>query len=254
MQSRPVLPLEIPPDASVVVLTGAGISAESGIATFRESGGLWERHRVEDVATHQGFVANPTLVWQFYSARRQAASRVSPNPAHFAVAALERYLSDRGRFTLVTQNVDGLHERAGSVNVLRVHGSLFETRCDDASCTGSIPAPDESIHEDGPPRCPHCSGLLRPNVVWFGEYLDPAVESAARHAIADCDLFLTIGTSGVVWPVAGYAMLAHEMGARTVLANLEAPDNVSNFREIYLGKAGEIVPTLLAEAQAAPTP
>ncbi len=251
MPVRPLAPLHISPDASVVVLTGAGISAESGIATFRDSGGLWEKHPVEQVATHQGFTQDPALVWRFYSTRRADATRVQPNPAHFAVAALERYLAPRGRFTLVTQNVDGLHERAGAQHVLRVHGSLFQTRCDNDECPRSAtPVDDDALYENGPPSCAECGSLLRPNIVWFGEYLDPAVESAAREAIAGCDLFLTIGTSGVVWPVAGYAMLASELGARTVLANLEAPDNLSNFREVYLGPAGKTVPILLSEATA----
>ncbi len=249
MNTRPVAPLDIPPDASVVVLTGAGISAESGIATFRDSGGLWEQHPVEAVATHEGFVADPALVWRFYSARRQAAHGVGPNPAHHAVVALERYLEPRGHFTLVTQNVDGLHERAGSRRVLRVHGSLFHTRCDNDACPrATAPVRDEATYPDGPPSCPECGGLLRPDIVWFGEPLDPLVETRARHAITDCDLFLTIGTSGVVWPVAGYARLAYELGARTVLANLEAPVNVGYFREVYLGRASDVVPTLLAKA------
>lgn len=249
MNARPVVPLDIAPDASVVVLTGAGISAESGIATFRDSGGLWEQHRVEEVATHEGFVADPGLVWRFYSARREAALRSQPNAAHRAIAALERFLEPRGRFTLVTQNVDGLHERAGSRRVLRVHGSLFQTRCDDEECGASTaPVADESLHPDGPPRCKACGGLLRPHIVWFGEALDPMIELQARTAIADCDLFLAVGSSGVVWPVAGYARLAYEMGARTVLANLEAPQNVASFREVYLGKAGAVLPVLLANA------
>lgn len=249
MAGNPVAPLRIPADASVVVLTGAGISAESGIATFRDSGGLWENHSVEQVATREGFLRDPALVWRFYSTRRQDALRVRPNAAHEAVAALERYLDARGRFTLVTQNVDGLHERAGSQRVLRVHGSLFQTRCDNTDCPRSTtPFHDESTWFDGPPTCPECGHYDRPNVVWFGEYLDPAVESAARHAIADCDLFLAVGTSGVVWPVAGYVMLAGQLGARTVLANLETPENRSSFREVYLGKAGEVVPVLLSEA------
>ena len=252
MAGNPLAPLRIPADASVVVLTGAGISAESGIATFRDSGGLWENHSVEQVATHEGFLRDPALVWRFYSARREAALRVQPNAAHEAVAALERYLDARGRFTLVTQNVDGLHERAGSNRVLRVHGSLFQTRCDNADCPRSTTAfPDETTHYEGPPRCPECGAFDRPNVVWFGEFLDPAVESAARHAITDCDLFLAVGTSGVVWPVAGYAMLAHQLGARTVLANLEVSDNLSSFREVYLGKASEVVSVLLSEASGA---
>ncbi len=239
-------PLDIRPDSSVVVLTGAGISAESGIATFRDSGGLWEKHDVQQVATPAGFEADPDLVWRFYSERRRQAGQVQPNAGHQAVATLERFLEARGRFTLVTQNVDGLHQRAGSRRILPVHGSLFRTRCSNEACEDSRRSwEDESFHLDGAPRCPKCGGILRPHIVWFGEYLDPAVESAAREAIADCDLFLAVGTSGAVWPVAGYVEIALARGARTVLVNLEPPANASRFAEIHLGKAAELLPVLL---------
>lgn len=239
-------PLDIRRDSSVVVLTGAGISAESGIATFRDSGGLWEQHDVSRVATPEGFAAEPDLVWRFYSERRLQATRVQPNAGHVAVADLERFLLDRGRFTLVTQNVDGLHQRAGSSRILPVHGSLFRTRCSNEGCEdGRRSWPDDGLYLDRAPRCEKCGGWLRPDVVWFGEYLDPAVESAAREAIADCDVFLAVGTSGAVWPVAGYVEIALARGARTVLVNLEAPANVSRFAEIHLGKAAELLPKLL---------
>jgi NAD-dependent deacetylase len=242
-------PLDIRPDSSVVVLTGAGISAESGIATFRDAGGLWEQHDVRQVATPEGFAANPDLVWRFYSERRRQARTVEPNAGHFAMAALERFLAARGRFTLVTQNVDGLHQRAGSRRILPVHGSLYRTRCANVDCeNGSKSWDDESLHLDGAPHCHKCGGLLRPDIVWFGEYLDPAIESAAREAIADCDLFLAVGTSGAVWPVAGYVEIALARGALTVLVNLERPENVSRFSEVHLGKAAELLPLLLPGA------
>jgi NAD-dependent deacetylase len=247
MAGHKVSALDIPRNAAVVVLTGAGVSAESGIATFRDSGGLWEQHRVEDVATHEGFVKNPELVWRFYSLRRKDALRVHPNPAHYAIAALEEYLADKGSFTLITQNVDGLHRRAGNKNVLEIHGSLFKTKCDNPRCPASeTPFDDETTDYDALPKCEKCGGLLRPDIVWFGEQLDRVTEAKAMHAVGECEIFLTIGTSGVVWPVAGYSRLAYELGARTITANLEPPANVQNYREVYLGKAGEVVPMLLA--------
>lgn len=242
-------PLDIRPDSSVVVLTGAGISAESGIATFRDSGGLWEKHDVHQVATPEGFAADPDLVWRFYSERRRQAGTVQPNAGHLAVTALERFLAAHGRFTLVTQNVDGLHQRAGTQRVLPVHGSLFQTRCSSLECEDGLRAWDDvSLHLDAAPRCPKCGHWLRPHIVWFGEYLDPAIESAAREAIADCDVFLAVGTSGAVWPVAGYVEIAVARGARTVLVNLEPPANASRFRDVFLGKAAELLPRLLPGA------
>jgi NAD-dependent deacetylase len=239
-------PLDIRPDSAEVLLTGAGISAESGIATFRDSGGLWEQHDVSQVATPEGFRSNPGLVWRFYSERRRQASLVHPNPGHFAVSALEQFLASRGRFTLVTQNVDGLHQRAGSQRVLAVHGSLFKTRCSSSECAqGLCSWEDHSLHFQDVPLCPGCGSMLRPDIVWFGEYLDPAIESAAREAIADCDLFLAIGTSGAVWPVAGYVDIALARGARTVLVNLELPANANRFAEVHLGKSADLLPRLL---------
>lgn len=239
-------PLGIRPDQAVVVLTGAGISAESGIPTFRDSGGLWENHDVNQVATPEGFAADPDLVWRFYSARRTAARGCEPNAGHRAVAALERALAARGRFTLVTQNVDGLHQRAGTRRVLPVHGSLFRTRCSGDACPDSLRSwEDDRTYPDGAPRCPKCGDFLRPDIVWFGEMLPPDVESAAREAIADCDLFIAVGTSGAVWPVAGYVQIAATRGARTVLVNLEAPSNARWFDEFRQGKAAELLPELL---------
>ncbi len=240
-------PLNIRADASVVVVTGAGVSAESGIATFRDRGGIWEQYDLERVATPEGFAADPDLVWRFYSERREQVLRCEPNPAHRAIAALERFLEERGRFLLVTQNVDGLHERAGSRAVLAIHGSLLRTRCSNDACE-TRPFDDERSYKDGAPRCPHCGFLLRPDVVWFGEYLDPEMERHARLAIADCDLFLAAGTSGVVYPVAGYVEIASDMGVPRVLVNLEPPANLRAFTSFYQGKAGEVLPVLLAAA------
>lgn len=239
--------LGIRPDSAVVVLTGAGISAESGIPTFRDMGGTWEQFDIQQVATPRGFHADPALVWRFYSDRRKHALACQPNDGHRAVAALERQLAHRGRFTLVTQNVDGLHPRAGSRRVLSVHGSLFRTKCSNPDCAGSrAPWDDEATYYDGPPPCDRCGAPLRPDVVWFEEYLDPAIEVAARQAIGDCDLFIAVGTSGVVYPVAGYVELAGMSGARTVLVNLEAPANLRRFDAFFQGKAAELLPVLLA--------
>lgn len=240
-------PLNIRPDASAVVVTGAGVSAESGIATFRDKGGIWEQYDLERVATPEGFAADPDLVWRFYSERREQVLRCEPNPGHRALAALERYLEARGRFLLVTQNVDGLHQRAGSRAVLPIHGSLLRTRCSNDACR-TRPFDDERSYKNGAPRCAECGFLLRPDVVWFGEYLDPEMERQARLAIADCDLFLTVGTSGVVYPVAGYVEIAADMGVPRILVNLEPPANLRSFTSFYQGKAGEVLPLLLSAA------
>jgi len=235
-------PLSIPKDASVVVVTGAGISAESGLATFRDKGGIWDRYDLERVATREGFEADPDFVWRFYSERRLEVLRARPNRAHLALVALERYLEQEGRFTLITQNVDGLHQRAGSRSVIPIHGSLLRTRC--SSCRRE-PFDDDFTYMDGAPRCSLCGGLLRPDVVWFGEYLDETLEQRARMAVAQCDLFMAIGTSSVVYPVAGYVEVAVQMGARTVLVNLEPTANLHLFGDFYQGKAGEVLPAIL---------
>lgn len=246
MQIQEVRPLNIEPDASWVVVTGAGISAESGIATFRDKGGVWQQYDVERVATPQGFAADPDLVWRFYSERREQVLHCEPNPAHRALAALERYLEARGRFLLVTQNVDGLHQRAGSRAVLPIHGSLLRTKCSNDACE-TLPFDDERLYKEGAPRCQACGALLRPDVVWFGEYLDPEMERQARLAIAECDVFMAVGTSGLVYPVAGYVEIASAMGVPRVLVNLEPPANVRAFTSFYQGKAGEVLLRLLAK-------
>ncbi len=242
-----VTPLGIPDDARVVVLTGAGISAESGIQTFRNAGGrgLWENHDVHQVATPEGFDADPDLVWRFYSARRLQAARCEPNPGHVALAALERRLAPRGHFLLATQNVDGLHRRAGSQRVSEVHGSLWRTRCETPGCPRAVPFEDQESHDHGTPRCPDCGGRWRPDIVWFGESLDEDVVDEVHQALASCDVFLAVGTSGAVYPAAGYVMFARAHGARTVLVNLDPPDNLGAFREFHPGKSGELLPSLL---------
>jgi NAD-dependent deacetylase len=223
---------------SVTVLTGAGISAESGVATFRGGGGLWEHYRIEDVATPEAFRRDPALVLRFYDERRRQVSTVDPNPAHHALAKLQRALPDR--FTLITQNVDDLHERAGSTQVLHMHGELLKARC--ADCETVVPwAGDLSLAD----RCRRCGGRLRPHIVWFGEvpfYLEDRIPQAL-----DADLFLSIGTSGSVYPAAGMVLEASLRGKLTVEVNLEEAENSRHFRHHVRGKAGTIVPRLLDE-------
>jgi NAD-dependent deacetylase len=220
----------------VFVLTGAGISAESGVATFRDANGLWERHRIEDVATPEAFERNPALVWKFYSDRRRQLGTVRPNPAHFALAELERVLGER--LFLCTQNVDPLHELAGSRRVHHMHGELLKTRC---SRCGAPPFADARAYDELP-RC-ECGGLLRPDVIWFGEI--PIGLREIGEAVSECDLFLTVGSSGAVHPAAGLVAQVRSAGrARTVYVGLERPDNAAEFDECRLGRAGELLPGL----------
>jgi NAD-dependent deacetylase len=230
----------------VLVLTGAGISAESGLATFRGGGGLWNGHRVEDVASPAGFAAAPELVWRFYSLRRQDAAAAEPNAAHRALAILEEQLGDR--LLLVTQNVDGLHERAGSRRLVEIHGTLWRTRC--SSCLRPPVGDDAWPIEPPLPRCA-CGALLRPDIVWFGELLDPVavrrIDEFMRAAGRSGDpfVFLAVGTSGNVYPAAGYVTAARLHGARTWLANLDPADNLGAFDEYVAGPATSTVPRLL---------
>ena len=240
--------LRIDDDTRLLVLTGAGVSAESGVPTFRDANGLWESHPIEKVATPEGFEEDPRLVWRFYSERRRKARTVHPNPGHVALAAAEARLGDR--FLLVTQNVDGLHRRAGSTRLIEIHGSLFETRCSRCS---RPPFPDEREYLGDPPPCEECrargdSGRLRPAVVWFGEVLDPAhlhrvsafVEEARRGRL----VFLAVGTSGVVYPAAGLVVQARAAGGETWLVNAEAADNTRAFHHFVKGPSGKVLPEL----------
>jgi NAD-dependent deacetylase len=224
----------------VAVLSGAGVSAESGLATFRGGGGLWEGHRVEDVATPGAFARDPVLVWRFYNARRAALRAARPNPGHRALAAMEdRWGSDR--FTLVTQNVDGLHRSAGSRNVLEVHGSLARVRC--SGCGKVEDRGTEALPEQ--PRC-DCGALLRPDVVWFGEMLPADVWRRAAEAAATCDCFLVVGTSAIVYPAAGLIDAARDVGASVVEVNLEPTAATADAAVGLYGPSGEVLPKLLA--------
>jgi NAD-dependent deacetylase len=204
--------------ARITILTGAGVSAASGIPTFRGPGGLWRTHRPEDLATPEAFAANPPLVWEWYDWRRQLIARAEPNPAHDAIATLTR----RRGTTLITQNVDGLHERAGSTNIARLHGSIWRLRCWNECEAGRDDWEDLTVPlAPLPPQCPHCGGLARPAVVWFGERLAADVLAAARDA-CDCDLFVSVGTSSVVYPAAGLVAEARRRGAVTAEINPDA--------------------------------
>jgi NAD-dependent deacetylase len=248
--TAPHLPLD--GRARLLVVTGAGISADSGLATFRGEGGLWAGQRVEDVAEPGAFARDPLLVWRFYSQRRAEAAKASPNAAHVALADVERRLEDR--FLLVTQNVDGLHARAGSTRIVEIHGSLWRTRC--SFCEAPPFADDAQVTGQPLPECPACRarghrGLLRPDIVWFGEMLDPDLQARVARFIdgavrsGDPLVFLAIGTSGTVWPVAGYVHTAGDAGADTWLANLEPAENDDAFRHVAYGHAANIVPELL---------
>jgi len=235
----------------LLVLTGAGISAESGIPTFRDAGGLWEQYRVEDVASPEGFRKDPALVWRFYSERRAKAAECKPNPGHMALAEIEARLGDR--FLLATQNIDGLHTAAGSQRVVELHGNLFKTRC---SVCARPPFDDpEAYTGNKVPACGQCHargefGVLRPHIVWFGEYLDPAdlervQEFMARPVQAKGRfVFLAVGTSGAVYPAAGFVDVARKMGAETWLVNAEPPENVGGFEHFVQGASGAVLPRL----------
>ncbi|MFL6004267.1 MAG: NAD-dependent deacylase [Nocardioides sp.] len=223
----------------VVVLTGAGISAESGVPTFRDADGLWEGHRVEDVASPEAFDLQPSVVHRFYDARRAALAGVEPNPAHLALARLEEHLGDD--LLVVTQNIDDLHERAGSTRVLHMHGQLTSALC--RACRGRTPWTDDL--GDHPP-CPRCGVTeLRPDVVWFGEV--PYEMDRIFEALHQADLFVAIGTSGVVYPAAAFVQFAAGGGARTVELNLVASDVSGDFDESREGPAGDLVPAWVDE-------
>lgn len=223
-------------DDVVFVLTGAGISAESGLATFRGSDGLWNGHRVEDVATPEGWEADPELVWRFYSMRRRDALAAEPNAAHLALAKMEEQL--KNAFYLCTQNVDDLHERAGSHRVHHMHGTLFQSRC--VQC--NLPYPDRARYEkvSDLPVCPECGAAVRPHIVWFGEVplgLDEIYRELDRATV-----LLVVGTSGSVYPAAGFVDIANRKGIRTIYVGPEEPLNREAFDEIFLGSATAVLP------------
>ena len=221
------------------MLTGAGISAESGVPTFRDADGLWEGHRVEDVATPEAFEVQPTVVHRFYDARRSALGAVDPNPAHRALARLEDDLGDD--LLVVTQNIDDLHGRAGSKRIIHMHGELLSALC--RACRGRVRWHDDLADLPPCPRCGVCE--LRPDVVWFGEI--PYRMDDIQDALAQTDLFVSIGTSGAVYPAAGFVQFAAANGARTLELNLQPSDGTHLFDESRHGRAGELVPEWVEE-------
>jgi NAD-dependent deacetylase len=222
----------------VCVLTGAGISSESGVPVFRGASGLWRNFRPEDLATPEAFARDPRLVWEWYDWRRQRIAEAEPNASHFALAELERV---KPEFTLITQNVDGLHRRAGSRNVLLLHGDIWTLRC--TGC--GLEQTDERVPlPEIPPRC-NCGGLLRPGVVWFGEGLPAAVWDNAQKAARSADILLVVGTSAVVYPAAGLVPMAKNAGAKVVEINVDETPLSSGVDCSLRGKSGEILPQLL---------
>ena len=219
----------------IVILTGAGISAESGIQTFRDAGGLWENHPVEQVATPEGFAADPVLVHRFYNLRRAALKTVQPNAAHEALGRLEREFS--GGVTLVTQNVDDLHERGGSQDVIHMHGELLSAFC--TACHHKWRQDDDLSVETPCPAC-QTKGGPRPDIVWFGEM--PHQMRRLETAVSECTLFVSIGTSGAVYPAAGFVHMAKTYGAQTLELNLEPSQGSAAFHEARHGPATQLVP------------
>jgi len=224
----------------ITVLTGAGISAESGVPTFRGSGGIWRNYQVTDVATPQAFARDPELVWEFYNWRRDLISKVTFNLGHEALVKLEKHVND---FTLITQNVDGLHREAGSRRLLEIHGNLWEVKC--TQC--DLVTMDRSQNMGTLPKCSKCGGLLRPHVVWFGESLDPDIIRKAIEASQNCECMLIVGTSGVVQPAASLAYQAKAEGAVVAEINIEQTPQSGHMDFVLTGPAGKILPMLVQD-------
>lgn len=240
---RSLMPIQLRRSDRLFVLTGAGISAESGISTFRGQDGLWEGHRIENVATPQAFERDPELVWRFYSMRRAHAARCMPNKAHLALAELEEKLGDR--MFICTQNVDTLHEAAGSKRVVHMHGQLFQSRCSNRKCK-TKPFRDTKLYEKQSliPNCVECGALLRPHICWFNE--SPFNMREVIPALEQSTVFLTVGSSGLVQPAASFVLIAAQNDVKTYYVGPEEPANAFWFDEVILGTAGTHLPLLFA--------
>lgn len=228
-------------ETRVCVLTGAGVSQESGVPTFRDKDGLWQKFRPEELASMQAFLANPELVSEWYEHRRKIVRNVKPNAGHEALVELERHFT---AFTLVTQNVDGLHARAGSKNILEVHGNIMRSFCVDCEAFASDLVL-EQMSSAKQVSCEECGGLLRPDVVWFGEMLPTDVWEQAQAATLQCDLFFTIGTSAAVYPAAGLSLLAAERGAYVVEINPQETEISAHVDEVLRGPSAVVLPELV---------
>ena len=242
----PQMQLDVRNHRNVVVLTGAGISVASGLPTYRGLGGVWDAHKVEEYGHVRALQAQPARAWQLIGSMRGPVARARPNAAHRALAEFEARLGRQQHYLLITQNVDGLHQRAGSRKVVELHGNISKTKCTNADCSLQ-PFEDDEEHSSQLPRCPACGSVLRPDIVLFGESLPPFASGQAERALRDCDLFLAVGTSGQVSPAADYVHSARYAGARTVYVNLEplSPPNPA-FQESVLGRAEEVLPELLS--------
>lgn len=225
----------------MTVLTGAGVSAESGVPTFRDAQtGLWAKYKPEDLATPRAFQRNPRLVWEWYEWRRKLVADAKPNPAHLAIVEMEKVFP---QFELLTQNVDGLHQRAGSQRVIELHGNITRTKCfDEGTIVSDWPDTGEV-----PPKCPHCGGLLRPDVVWFEESLPETEMELATQASTSCEVFLAIGTSSVVYPAAALPTQALHHGACVVEINPQPTPLTAQARFVLAEAAGVVLPALLAK-------
>ena len=227
---------------SVAIFTGAGASAESGVPTFRDAQtGIWSQFRAEDLATPEAFLRDPITVWNWYAWRRTLIAAAAPNPAHRAIAAMAAHVPS---LTVITQNVDGLHQRAGSAEVIELHGNIWRSQCFDCSAVADEMPGDEAV----PRRCAHCGGMLRPGVVWFGEALPVQAWRRAAELAATCDVFLCIGTSSLVEPAASLPRHARAAGAQVVQINPEATAHDAIAHYVLRGKAAEILPALLRAA------
>ena len=224
---------------NVTVLTGAGISAESGVPTFRGDDGIWKKFKAEELASFDAFIRNPDLVWEWYKHRKQIIASVQPNAAHFALAEMEQR---HKRVVVVTQNIDNLHRRAGSRTVYELHGNIDRNYC--IAC-GTGASNEEILRQEHAPRCVSCNGLIRPDVVWFGELLPVDVWNTSVEATEQADVFFSIGTTAIVYPAASLPTIAKKTGAYLVEINIERTDLSREADEVLIGKAGEILPQLL---------